>query len=106
MTILSDDFDDLSMPVAFIKGAQKRGWNALHFRVSQNHIHLILDEWRIRFVKISEKKFWILSRAGESGWSEMHSVFHPGTSRLEWVLVTFGKLISHFERIKHTEPEE
>jgi hypothetical protein len=106
MTILYDDYDDVSMPVAFIKSAQKRGWNGLHFRVSQNHIHLILDEWRIRFVKIEDKKFWILSKACDSGWSEMHAVHHPGTSRLEWVLVTFGKLISHFERIKLSEPEE
>ena len=90
----------LSMPVSFVTSAQKRGWNAINYRVSPNSVYLIQDEWRIRFVRGEEKKFWILERSGERGWDEIHTVFHPGSSRLEWVLVTFKKIMAHFELMK------
>ena len=90
----------LSMPVSFVTSAQKRGWNAINYRVSPNSVYLIQDEWRIKFTRGEEKKFWILERAVENGWIEMHTVFHPGSSRLEWVLVTFKKIMAHFERMK------
>ena len=95
----------LSMPVNFITSAQKRGWNAINYRVSPNSVYLVQDEWRIRFVRGEEKKFWILERAGERGWDEYHTVFHPGSSRLEWVLVTFKKIMAHFERLKFSKSD-
>ena len=96
----------LSMPVSFITSAQKRGWNAINYRVSPNSVYLIQDEWRIKFTRGEEKKFWTLERAVENGWIEMHTVFHPGSSRLEWVLVTFKKIMAHFERMKFSQNEE
>ena len=92
----------LSMPVSFVTSAQKRGWNAVNFRVSPNSVYLIQDEWRVRFYRGEEKKFWTLERSGENGWIEIHTVFHPGSSRLDWVLVTFKKIMVHFERMKFT----
>ena len=96
----------LSMPVSFVTSAQKRGWNAINFRVSPNSVYLIQDEWRIKFTRGEEKKFWTLERAGENGWIEIHTVFHPGSSRLEWVLVTFKKIMAHFERMKFSTKDD
>jgi len=97
----------LSMPVSFVKSAQKRGWNAINFRVSANSVYLIQDEWRVKFTREeNEKKFWTLERAGENGWIGIHKVFHPGSSRLEWVLVTFKKIMVNFERMKFSRVEE
>jgi len=92
----------LTMPTGFVTSAQKRGWNAINFQVNPFSVFLIQDNWRIRFVRWGEKKYWILDKMSDNGWTEVHTLFHPGTSRLSWVLVTFSQLINHFERMKFT----
>ncbi len=87
----------LSIPGDFIEIAEKSGWKTINFRISPNSVYLIQDEWRVRFVRGEEKKFWILEKSGEIGWEEAHAVFHPGSSRLEWVLEVFKKIMLHFE---------
>lgn len=82
--------DRLSLPPSFSKSAEKLGWNSLNYRIQANSIQLLQENYRITFwIDDEDTKMWDLHRySKENGWHLVHRMFHPGTSRLDWVLKT------------------
>ncbi|RZD48145.1 MAG: hypothetical protein CXT66_06180 [Methanobacteriota archaeon] len=79
----------LSVPPSFSKSAEKLGWSVLNYRIQANSIQLIQDDYRITFwMDEDDQKMWDLHRYSSEGWHLVHRMFHPGTSRLDWVLKT------------------
>ena len=87
----------ISMPDDFIQFAKKNGWSTLNFHFAANSVFLLKGRWRIKFARFNEKKYWFLDTLSSNDWVESHVLIHPGNSRLNWVLVTFEKLISHYD---------
>lgn len=79
----------LSVPPSFSKSAEKLGWSVLNYKIQANSIQLTQDDFRITFwMDEDDQKMWDLHQYSTSGWHLVHRMFHPGTSRLDWVLKT------------------
>lgn len=79
----------LSVPPSFSKSAEKLGWSVLNYKIQANSIQLVQDDFRITFwMDEDDQKMWDLHRYSTGGWHLVHRMFHPGTSRLDWVLKT------------------
>tara|TARA_Y100000588_G_scaffold110100_1_gene120649 strand:+ start:329 stop:667 length:339 start_codon:yes stop_codon:yes gene_type:complete len=79
----------LSVPPSFSKSAEKLGWSILNYKIQANSIQLTQDDFRITFwMDEDDQKMWDLHRYSTGGWHLVHRMFHPGTSRLDWVLKT------------------
>ena len=88
--------DRLSLPPSFSKSAEKLGWSALNYKIQANSIQLIQDDFRITFWLDEEEgtKMWDLHKYSvDNGWHLVHRMFHPGTSRLDWVLKTSHQIM-------------
>lgn len=87
--------DRLSLPPSFSKSAEKLGWTTINYKIQANSIQLLQDNFRITFwLDEDDTKMWDLHRySSDNGWHLVHSMFHPGTSRLDWVLKTSHQIM-------------
>ena len=85
----------LSLPPSFSKSAEKLGWATINYKIQANSIQLMQENFRITFwLDEDGTKMWNLHRySSGNGWHLVHRMFHPGTSRLDWVLKTSHQIM-------------
>ena len=86
----------LSLPPSFTKRAEKLGWTNLAYRIQENAVLLVQDDFRLTFwIDEDENKMWDLHRfSSMKGWHLVHRMLHPGTRRLVEILKTFHQIMN------------
>ena len=97
----------LSVPPSFSKSAEKLGGSVLNYKIQATSIQLTQDDFRITFwMDEDDQKMWDLHRYSSEGWHLVHRMFHPGTSRLDWVLKTSHQAMKTVSGEGETSPKK